>query len=160
MQRIMWDRIKKSLLIFLLVIRIQLPGRGGGKNQLLLIFTSGMQVVKNSFQQSTENISTTPFGFCTYTSRYRYTCTHVLCQNEDYSPSLLGTILTVPIPQKGNVYSQFDMKEAVMSILEDSECEKIYQQCHNPGANQKLEIIDTREFLILQLVLFDPVGQK
>ena len=121
---------------------------------LTLIF----QVLKH--QQTNENISTTPFGFCTYTSRYRYTCTHVLCQNEDYSPSLLGTILTVSIPQTENVFSQFDMKEAVMSTLQDSECERSCPHCGNSDGNQKLEITDTRQFLILQLMIFNRHGRK
>ena len=47
-----------------------------------------------------------------------------------------------------------------MSTLEDTECERICPKCSNIGANQKLEIIDTRQFLILQLVLFDSEGQK
>ena len=119
---------------------------------LTLIF----QVLKH--QQTNENISTTPFGFCTYKFRYRYTC--IRCQNEDYSDSLLGTILTVSIPQTENVYSQFDMKEAVMSTLEDTECERICPQCENYVTNQKLEIVDTRQFFILQLLLFDSEGQK
>ena len=37
---------------------------------------------------------------------------------------------------------------------------KEFVQCNNVSANQKLEIIDTRQFLILQLVLFDSEGKK
>ena len=55
------------------------------------------------------------------------------------------------------------MKVAVRSTLEDEhELDNVrtYNQCNRMSVNEKLDIIDTKKFLIVQLLLFDNEQQK
>ena len=112
-------------------------------------------------QEPNQNIYTTGFWFCRYTYRYRYTCN--LCGQIDFSQSLPENILRVPVPQRQDVSLTFDMKVAVRSTLEDEhELDNVrtYNQCNRMSVNEKLDIIDTKKFLIVQLLLFDNQQQK
>ena len=53
------------------------------------------------------------------------------------------------------------MKAAVRSTLEDEHTlDRTFTQCYRPDVNEKMDITDTKKFLIVQLLLFDNEQQK
>ena len=109
------------------------------------------------FRERNENQTTFPFDFCTYSYRYTYTC--VRCGNQSSSPNHPGSLIIIPVP-RGLDYtsSQFDMNAAVIRTLEASECDRHCDECENEYGYEKLVSTDTRQFLMLQLVLFQGPG--
>ena len=84
-----------------------------------------------------------------------------MCRQENFSQPLPENILRVPVPQREDVSSTFDMKAAVRSTLEDEhEHVKMCNQCKRTSVTEKMDIMDTKKFLIVQLLLFDNEQQK
>ena len=66
--------------------------------------------------------------------------------------------MTIPIPIGSEM--QIYMYVAVMRTLEESECRRDFDNYENKNGYQKLEITHTKQFLMLQLLLFDWEGNK
>ena len=65
-------------------------------------------------------------------------------------------MMTIPVPTDSVL--KFDMNAAVIRTLEEKEITKHCDNCDKKDAYQKLEITDTKQFLMLQLKLFEGIG--
>ena len=105
-------------------------------------------------QETSENISTVLFGFLTHKWRWRNRCTS--CSNAHYSQDNSVNVLYVNIRQTEDAYYTYDMKEAVMTTLgQENYLPITCPEGGNQRAQQKMELVETRKFLVIKMLIFN-----
>lgn len=119
--------------------------------------SEGLGRILDAFQEEEPTRRTVlPFSFSKFEYLYRWSCSHCLLSYN--SNPVKENILKVPVPEREDLTTLFDMKTAIMSTLHDEKLlgpDRKCRGCNLSGMYERMLTTLVNDFLIVQLLFFD-----